>query len=104
VYDAVRRPPEHVVIVGRAGDADFESMLSLATGAYHPDRSVVRIQSDQPLPADSPWTQMKSIDGKATAYVCRDYACRLPVATTDALGRLLSESGKIGHPEGDSRG
>ena len=29
------------------------------------------------------------VDGKATAYVCRDYACELPVTDPAALGRQL---------------
>ena len=31
-----------------------------------------------------------SIDGRATAYVCRDYACRLPVHTAAELKKELS--------------
>jgi uncharacterized protein YyaL (SSP411 family) len=30
-----------------------------------------------------------SIDGRATAYVCRDYACELPVTDSEAMLRLL---------------
>ncbi|HLG42356.1 MAG TPA: thioredoxin domain-containing protein, partial [Planctomycetota bacterium] len=30
-------------------------------------------------------------DGKATAYVCRNYACRLPVTDVEGLKKLLAE-------------
>jgi len=35
---------------------------------------------------------MQMLDARATAYVCRDFACRLPVNTPDALASQLSEN------------
>ena len=35
--------------------------------------------------------EQKPVDGKATAYVCEDYACREPVTTVEALEKLLAE-------------
>jgi hypothetical protein len=32
---------------------------------------------------------MRMIDGRAAAYVCRDYACQLPVTDSSALSELL---------------
>jgi len=32
---------------------------------------------------------MRSIDGRATAYVCRDFTCRQPVTTVDELEKQL---------------
>ena len=34
-----------------------------------------------------------AVDGKATAYVCRNYACELPVTDAEALGRQLEAAG-----------
>jgi len=31
------------------------------------------------------------VDGHATAYVCDNFTCSLPVTDTDALGKLLSD-------------
>jgi uncharacterized protein YyaL (SSP411 family) len=32
------------------------------------------------------------LDGRATAYVCRNFACRLPVSDADALRAQLVEA------------
>jgi hypothetical protein len=32
---------------------------------------------------------MKSKEGRATAYLCRDFTCDAPVTTAEALGQLL---------------
>jgi hypothetical protein len=32
---------------------------------------------------------MRQVEGRATAYVCRDFACRPPVTTADALAAEL---------------
>ena len=41
-----------------------------------------------------PWIEHHvRVDGRATAYVCRDRECRLPVTEADALKRELSGAG-----------
>jgi len=32
---------------------------------------------------------MTAVDGKTTAYVCRDFTCRQPVTTADELAKQL---------------
>ena len=32
---------------------------------------------------------MKPLDGKATAYVCENFACQLPVTEVEAFRKLL---------------
>ena len=32
-----------------------------------------------------------SVEGRATAYICRDYACQEPVTTPEDLSRLLED-------------
>ena len=36
------------------------------------------------------------VDGKATAYVCENYACKLPVTSAEALATMLDAL--IHHP------
>jgi uncharacterized protein YyaL (SSP411 family) len=38
-----------------------------------------------------PWTaSMRAVDGRATAYLCRDFACESPTTDPVELGRMLS--------------
>jgi uncharacterized protein len=95
VRDMLRQPPEHVVIAGRPDDGAFMAMGSIAHEHYHPDRVIVMLDSSKPLPEGSPWGAMVSLENKSTAYVCRNYACQLPVTDLPALERLLKESSSV---------
>ena len=80
---------EQIVIVGRAGSDDAGKMWLAANQGYRPFSviTLVEPQDQQALAAQMPWiADMKMIDGKATAYVCRDFACDAP--TTDPADLL----------------
>lgn len=45
---------------------------------------------DHPITELAPFTrEHRSVAGRATAYVCRDYACRLPTNDPDKMLALL---------------
>jgi uncharacterized protein YyaL (SSP411 family) len=35
---------------------------------------------------------MKEVDGRATAYLCRDFACEAPTTDAGELGRALDRT------------
>jgi hypothetical protein len=75
---AMGKPMEIVL----AGPQDRQSaMLAEIRGRFLPNAVVMRA-SEAP---DS----MPPVDGLATAYVCENYACNLPVTETAALAELL---------------
>jgi uncharacterized protein len=39
--------------------------------------------------AHLPIDEMTQLEGKATAYVCHNFACSVPTTTPEALGELL---------------
>jgi uncharacterized protein YyaL (SSP411 family) len=82
-------PPREVVISGEAGHPGADALLATVRSSYSPQRVVVRADAHTdltlvPLAADKP----QGPTG-ARAYVCRDFACGMPVDTPDALARLL---------------
>jgi uncharacterized protein YyaL (SSP411 family) len=81
-----------IVIAGnRSSGAD--ALLDVLARRYLPFAVVLPIDSDRAdalagsLPA---LAAMRPRDGRATAYVCRSFACREPVTTPDALAEQLS--------------
>ena len=83
-------PSHEIVIAGPVGGDDTARMLRALRGTFVPNKVVLLRPSGAEAP---PITQIagftknqKSVDGKATAYVCMNYACKLP--TTDARQML----------------
>ena len=81
--------PKEIAIIGDPDDADTRLLLSQVYANPLPNRVVVGGASDAP---DLPLLRDRErIDGRATAYVCRNYVCQLPVADAGALARQLAE-------------
>ena len=75
---AMGKPMEIVL----AGPRDqLTGMLHVIRGRFLPNAIVMRA-SEAPV-------EMTAKDGVATAYVCENYACKLPVTEAGALGELL---------------
>ncbi len=85
-------PAFEVVISGNPQAEDTRAMLQALRSQFIPNK-VALLRPDVPDGGDlarlAPFTQSQaSIDGKATAYVCRNFHCELP--TTDAAQMLAS--------------
>ncbi len=88
-------PGSEIIIAGDSDAADTKQMLKLVHSKFLPNAVVLLHDEDE---ADSSVYEvvpfMKSqtaIDGKATAYVCENYACKRPVNRIDELEVLLAE-------------
>jgi hypothetical protein len=88
-----RLPAAQVVLVGHADRADFRGLETAVASRLLPATVVIPIEPGEAqtrLAARLPWlAAMQMRDGKATAYVCRDFVCHEPVTDADALGRGL---------------
>ena len=75
-----------LVLVG--DEAGVQPLLEVTRGRYRPTSVIVRMG---PARGDTlaellPWTSAMTMrDGRATAYLCRDFACDAPVTAPDAL-------------------
>jgi uncharacterized protein len=66
-------------------------LVSEVFGRYLPNRVVAgRTTADSAAASGVPLlADREAVDGQATAYVCRNYACELPVTEREALARQL---------------
>ena len=95
-WDQSQSKPQQVIISGQPGSEDTEIMLSTVFSAYEPGR-VVLLAENGPnevfLARYLPFVgDMDMIDEKATAYVCQDFTCEMPVNTIAQLKNLLSNN------------
>jgi uncharacterized protein YyaL (SSP411 family) len=83
---------KEIVIVGDPQEAVTQALLETVHGRYLPNKLLVVASPDQVeelsqrIPLLAGRTQ---IEGAASAYVCENYACQLPVTEPEALLKLL---------------
>jgi uncharacterized protein YyaL (SSP411 family) len=80
--------PVEIAIVGERAGGDANALLRVVGERFLPNR-VIQIGSPDGAHDDLPLLRdKKPVDGRAAAYVCRDYACKAPV--TDAAGLVAA--------------
>ncbi len=86
--------PSHEIVL--AGTNDSPGIIVLKSALNHPflPNKVVLLRPDgeeaPPISAIAPYTEgQKTIDGKATAYVCKNFACNLPTTDKKKMMTLL---------------
>jgi len=89
-------PSYEIVIVGNPEAKDTKEMLNSLRKHFVPNKVVLLRPSDQEEPDIirlAKFTEYQSsFDGKATAYVCLDYACKMPTTDTEEMLKLLNVS------------
>jgi uncharacterized protein YyaL (SSP411 family) len=91
-------PSLEIVIAGDPGAPDTARLLDVVHSRYLP-QSVVLVVPDGDAGTSirklAPFAEnYASIDGKAAAYVCRNYQCQLPTTDPDKLGELLDSAAR----------
>ncbi len=84
--DRLVRGPTEIYVVGARDDAGTEALLRVARAAWQPNAIIARLDADG---SDPRIEGKKQIEGRATAYVCRDRACGLPITDPAELGKAL---------------
>ena len=83
-----------VIIAGDPETEDTKQMLRILQTSCSPSVSVLPVNPDRPdhavfklIPSAQEFTVM---DGRATAYVCRNYACQAPTTDAEEMMKLLA--------------
>ncbi len=85
-------PAYEVVIVGDLDSEDTKKILHLFRENYIPNMVLIHKPMDDSANIDSisPFTKdMEAFDKKATVYICRNFACGLPISDEETMLKLL---------------
>ena len=88
-------PNYEVVIVGEPQKPDTRLMLSALRRPFIPEKIVLfRDKNTAKAITDiAPFTRsMATRNGQATAYVCQEFACRLPTTSIDQMLKNLKQN------------
>ncbi len=83
--------PIEIVIVGDPDMQDTQDMINTVSGLYIPNKVILfKPINGSKLSELAPFTQYyKAIDNSATAYVCRNFSCKLPTTDIDTMIDLI---------------
>ena len=91
--DFLAAGPVELAFIGPAGDRSFESLRREVGRHFLPHR-IVAHHDPVAGPSAHPLLAGKGlVDGGAALYVCREFACRAPVTTPDAVAAALGRPG-----------
>ena len=82
-----------IVLVAEPHADDTKAMQTVLQGLYLPTAIVVPVlpQHRETLSRLLPWvSSMRMVEGRATAYVCRDFTCQSPTTSPEELAAQLS--------------
>ena len=101
--DLAESPARHIVIAGAPGAADTRAFVSEFNRRFLPHDALLLADggaTQKRLAALAAFTaSLTARNGKTTAYVCVDYACRLPTTDRAAFAAQLDEHPGSGHKE-----
>jgi len=82
--------PKEVALVGNPAQSDMQALLATVFHAYRPFK-VVALKQPEHVSAVPLLEGRAQVNGKATAAVCFNFACMLPVTEPEALRAQLDE-------------
>jgi uncharacterized protein YyaL (SSP411 family) len=85
--------PRQIILVGEKDAPDTHALVRTLYSRFVPHRIVLLLDSPvtrKALAVRIPTIAgMDKVDGRASAYVCRNYTCQLPVSEPEKLGELI---------------
>ena len=90
--DFLLGPKQEIVISAGNDKSKADAMLDVVNSYYLPRAVVVLNDASNEIQEIVPFVKNQPVvDGKATAYVCQNYACKQPVTDIKKLGELINE-------------
>lgn len=93
-YIMYLQPRKQIIIAGDRDSQDTKDLLKCVHSHYMPNKVLMLCDGKQDGFLASKLSVFKTLerkDGKATAYVCENYTCSLPVNSVDELEKILSK-------------
>jgi hypothetical protein len=85
-------PTREIALVGNADDPGINEMLRTIRSRFLPNKAVVLVLG-QEIARISPFTKdLVQLEGKATAYICRDHVCQLPTTSPERMTDLMEKT------------
>ncbi len=86
-------PTKEIVIAGEPGSDDTKQILKEIRRRFLPGKVVIlHPENDKSIEEIIGFVkEQKTIDGKATAYICENYACKAPANDMNRIKKLLDE-------------
>ena len=87
--------PKQIIIAGRPNAPDTRALLRLVHQRYIPNKFLLFADGGAGQRQIATWLRfvgaIRQKDGKATAYICENYVCKLPTTDPQVVARLLDE-------------
>jgi uncharacterized protein YyaL (SSP411 family) len=92
--DSFLTKPLQVIIAGKPGDPHTSALLKAIHARFVPSKVMMLAddgEGQRELSIFNPFIgTLAMIDGRSTAYICRDFACQLPTTDPSDISGLLS--------------
>jgi uncharacterized protein YyaL (SSP411 family) len=85
---------DELAVVGATSGSATEALVAVASGGFRPNL-VVAVSAEGSASSVPLLEGRAMIDGRPTAYLCRDFACRLPVTEPAALREQLDAGAAV---------
>jgi uncharacterized protein len=94
-FDFYVSQPKEIAIIGNPDSEAMRALVRQVWSLYLPNKVIVQAQPEAPRATEliPLLAQRESVEGRATAYVCENYACKQPVTSpADLKAQLLTSA------------
>jgi len=85
--------PKQIIIAGKPDSEDTRALLRLVHDRFIPNKVLLLADGGQGQAQLAQWLSIvkfvKQTEGRATAYICENYVCKLPTPDPVVVARLL---------------